>query len=152
MKIGKTKRIHYDSGPNTTPLVDIVMVILIFFMLAGSFGMQEHFLVSTIPASVKGIASAAPPPNWIPPTELEIRVESRGGHFVATVGNREITDKAELEATLKHMYEKFPDPQSVQVRINPGRDAEYTDVIVVYDAAVGAQFAKIGFNTSLLYR
>ena len=27
MKIPGTKRIHYDSGPNMTPLVDIVMVI-----------------------------------------------------------------------------------------------------------------------------
>jgi biopolymer transport protein ExbD len=152
MKLRSNKQVHYDSGPNTTPLVDIVMVILIFFMLAGSFGMQEHFLVSTVPASVKGIVAAAPPPNWIPPTELEIRVEAEGGHFVATVGNRQITDKDVLEATLKQMYAQFPDPQSVQVRIDPGRDVDYKSVIEVYDAAVGAQFAKIGFNTALLYR
>jgi biopolymer transport protein ExbD len=152
MKLRSNKQIHYDSGPNMTPLVDIVMVILIFFMLAGSFGLQEHYLVSTVPASVKGIVSAPPPPNWIPPTELEIRVEGGAGHFVATVGNRQIADKAVLEATLKQMYAQFPDPQSVQVRIDPGRDVDYKSVIDVYDAAVAAQFAKIGFNTALLYR
>jgi len=152
MRIRSNKQIHYDSGPNTTPLVDIVMVILIFFMLAGSFGIQSHFLVSTVPASVKGIVTAPPPPNWIPPTELEIRVETQGAGFVATVGNRQITDKNVLQATLKQMYAQFPDPQSVEVRINPGRDVDYQHVIDVYDAAVGAQFAKIGFNTALLYR
>jgi biopolymer transport protein ExbD len=152
MKLRSNKQIHYDSGPNTTPLVDVVMVILIFFMLAGSFGISEHFLVSTVPASVKGIVTAPPPPNWVPPTELDIRVEALGGGFVATVGNRQISDRNLLQATLKQMYAQFPDPQSVEVRIDPGRDVDYTSVIDVYDAAVGAQFAKIGFNTSLLYR
>ena len=38
MKLQGAKQVHYDSGPNMTPLVDVVMVILIFLMLAGSFG------------------------------------------------------------------------------------------------------------------
>jgi biopolymer transport protein ExbD len=37
MKLKGAKAVHYDSGPNMTPLVDVVMVILIFLMLAGSF-------------------------------------------------------------------------------------------------------------------
>ena len=38
MRIQGARKVHYDSGPNMTPLVDVVMVILIFLMLAGSFG------------------------------------------------------------------------------------------------------------------
>ena len=33
MKIQGAKKVHYDAGPNMTPLVDVVMVILIFLML-----------------------------------------------------------------------------------------------------------------------
>ena len=49
MRITGTKKVHYDSGPNMTPLVDVVMVILIFLMLCGSFGGLEHFLASSLP-------------------------------------------------------------------------------------------------------
>ena len=43
-----------NSGPNMTPLVDVVMVILIFLMLAGSFGATEHYIVSSMPVGPKG--------------------------------------------------------------------------------------------------
>ena len=49
MKIAGAKKVHYDSGPNMTPLVDVVMVILIFLMLCGSFGGMERYLVSNLP-------------------------------------------------------------------------------------------------------
>src|SRR5688500_18883193 len=49
MKLKGAKQVHYDSGPNMTPLVDVVMVILIFLMLAGSFGGVTHYLESNLP-------------------------------------------------------------------------------------------------------
>ena len=45
MKLGTSQKIHYDSGPNMTPLVDVVMVILIFMMLVSQFvtgGVSRH--------------------------------------------------------------------------------------------------------------
>src|SRR5436189_4477836 len=78
MKIQGAKKIHYDSGPNMTPLVDVVMVILIFLMLCGSFVGSEHFLVSNLPISQSGVGSMPPPPGFIPDEPIEIRVDSRG--------------------------------------------------------------------------
>ena len=49
MKIKGAKAVHYESGPNMTPLVDVVMVILIFLMLTGSFGAAAHFMPSSMP-------------------------------------------------------------------------------------------------------
>src|SRR3954469_8099996 len=56
MKLRGAKKARYDSGPNMTPLVDVVMVILIFLMLSGSFGIAGHFL----PANLPMIATHAP--------------------------------------------------------------------------------------------
>src|SRR6476659_6576187 len=56
MKVSGAKQVHYDSGPNMTPLVDVVMVILIFLMLAGSFGTSEHFMASKTPIHLRGAA------------------------------------------------------------------------------------------------
>src|SRR5687768_9137826 len=76
MKMRSAEKVHYDSGPNMTPLVDVVMVILIFLMLTGTFAAGEHFLVST--SSLKGKSQApATDPNRLPDeTNLEIRVDS----------------------------------------------------------------------------
>jgi hypothetical protein len=63
MKLTTSKKIHYDSGPNMTPMVDVVMVILVFLMLAGSFAGAEHYLVSNLPYTKSGGGNAAPPPG-----------------------------------------------------------------------------------------
>ena len=87
MKIAGAKKIHYDSGPNMTPLVDIVMVILIFLMLAGSFVGAEHYLVSNLPLSQTGAGNAQLPPGFIPDEPIDIRVDSpTPDAFVATAG------------------------------------------------------------------
>ena len=75
MKITGAKKVHYDSGPNMTPLVDVVMVILIFLMLAGSFGGVEHYLVSNAGFQTGGTSKTPPPPNFIPPVNITVRVD-----------------------------------------------------------------------------
>ena len=60
---------------NMTPLVDVVMVILIFLMLTGTFAVGEHFLQSNLPLTRKG--SGLSTPSNVPPDEpLEIRLVS----------------------------------------------------------------------------
>ena len=90
------------AGPNMTPLVDVVMVILIFLMLAGGFGSREHFVAGRVPAGTV----IAPPPG--PVTELkatrriEVHVQrTAGGADVMRVsGGLALTDPDALTATL----------------------------------------------------
>src|SRR5215211_8259671 len=97
MKIQGAKKIHYDSGPNMTPLVDVVMVILIFLMLAGSFVGAEHFLVSNLPLSQSGAGNVHLPPGYIPDEPIDIRVDSpMPDKFVATAGRIHTSDVAAL--------------------------------------------------------
>src|SRR5579862_1559706 len=85
MKIRGAKKVHYDSGPNMTPLVDVVMVILIFLMLAGSFGGSAHFLMSKQGIKATGGHGRPLKPGELPDVNLEVRVDnSRDGiGFVA---------------------------------------------------------------------
>jgi biopolymer transport protein ExbD len=147
MRLRGAKAVHYDSGPNMTPLVDVVMVILIFLMLAGQFSANEHYLVSSLPISKKGLGGAMPP-GAIPPVEVNIPVEASGSRYVATVGDRHISDGQALQDALIEMHKTFPNPENVQVIITPGRQVTYKNLMEVYEAATAAQFSKIGFGVA----
>src|ERR1700748_2936752 len=83
MKIHGANQIHYDSGPNMTPLVDVVMVILIFLMLAGSFGASERYLMGDVPAAQKGVGGKSDPNQAIKP-KIDIKVTQDGPFYTAT--------------------------------------------------------------------
>lgn len=155
MKIRGAKQVHYDSGPNMTPLVDIVMVILIFLMLAGSFAGKEWYLVSDLPLRETGGGNAAPPPGGFPQFELlEIRVDqsvTRDG-FVARAGQVQTSDPKVLSAALTKLNEQYRNsgsgPEKIQVVISPGRSVKYDDLVAVYQAALDAKFTRVGFSTA----
>jgi len=152
MRFWASKKIHYDSGPNMTPLVDVVMVILIFLMLAGSFGASEHFLVSNLPIKQAGPGGTPPPKGWVADTPLEIRVDPRGAGFEAIAGRIRVNDARQLEAQLARMLEQFQKagtpPDKVQVIISPSKVVRYEHLIRVYEAALSAGFTKVAFATS----
>ena len=153
MKIRGAKQVHYDSGPNMTPLVDVVMVILIFLMLAGSFAGAEHFLVSNLPLSQRGAGGAPMPAGFIPDEPLDIRVDSpTPDHFVARAGQIQTSDMPSLEAQLRKMRQDLADAgtptDKVQVVISPGKNVKYKYLIEVYEAALNAEFTKVAFGTA----
>lgn len=162
MKLKTSQKVHYEAGPNMTPLVDVVMVILIFLMLTGTFAVGEQLLQSNMPVTKKGaggVASASAVPLDEP---LEIRVDSstRTGAegltediWVAHAGGYVITNNWEqLSAQLTKMREAMNQnntpTENIQVVINPGRLTKYQHLVQVYQAAQQAQFTKIAFSTA----
>ena len=154
MKIQGAKKVHYDSGPNMTPLVDVVMVILIFLMLAGSFASAEHFLVSNLPVVQSGAGGEQPPPGFIPDEPIDIRVDNNAatGSFLATAGKIQTGDVQQLTAQLRAMRIKLnatgKSDDKIQVKIGPARNVKYKDLVAVYEAALNAGYKKVAFATS----
>ena len=153
MKIQGAKKIHYDSGPNMTPLVDVVMVILIFLMLAGQFVGQEHYLISNLPLSQSGAGAQKIPPGFIPDEPIDIRVDSpTPDAFVATAGRIRTGDIDVLTQQLKNMrlalFAAGKDDDHLQVKIGPAKNVKYRFLIQVYEAALNAGYKKVAFATS----
>ena len=153
MKIRVAEKVHYTPGPNMTPLVDIVMVILIFLMLCGSFVGSEHFLVSNLPISQSGLGGATPPPGYIPDEPIEIRVDSGAdGTFVASAGKIQTSDASTLTEQLRRMRTELnkvgKTDEQLQVKISPGRDVKYRELVKVYESALSAGYKKVAFARS----
>ena len=153
MRLKGAKKVHYDSGPNMTPLVDVVMVILIFLMLAGSFVGAEHFLASTLPSTESGTASAGVSEGIVPDEPLDIRVDSpTPDRFVATAGKIRTDDLDVLTQQLTRMRQQLnaagQKTEDIQVKISPGKNVKYKFLVNVYEAALRAQFTKVAFGTS----
>lgn len=155
MKMKGAKQVHYDSGPNMTPLVDVVMVILIFLMLAGSFGGDSTFLLSKQAIKKSGGAKAQLKPGEVPDTPIEIRVDnSRDGlGFIATGTGLAPTTSADqirnwFAGKRAQMLNAGNKNDKLLVTISPSRLVKYHYLIDVYQAALQAGFEKVAFTTS----
>ena len=153
MKIKGAEKIHYDSGPNMTPLVDVVMVILIFLMMAGSFTQGGWYLQSTVPIKAKGGAQAQVTPGAIPDEPLEVRIDNAADGFRVVAGDiRSSGDREALRVALAQKLAAFQaagtSRDRVQVVLMPGRNVKYENIVAVYEAALRAGFTKVGFATS----
>lgn len=148
MKLTGTKSAQLESGPNMTPLVDVVMVILIFLMLAGQFGGAEHFLSSNIPMDSGGPGGV---PNTVALNEpIEIRIDSPSpDRFIARAGVVNATTGEQLTAALTDLRTKLnaagKKTSDLQLKIAPGRDVRLEHVVAVHEASIRAEFEKIGF-------
>ena len=138
-----------------TPLVDVVMVILIFLMLTGTFTGTEWYLVSNLPLRQSGGGQVQPPPGGFPEDEpLEIRVDANATRdgFLARVGQVQTGDGKILKASLIQLRTQLASagktPDKVQVIISPGKTAKYEYLVEVYQAALEAEFSKVGFSTA----
>lgn len=154
MKIRGAGKVHYDAGPNMTPLVDVVMVILIFFMVAGSFTGATHYLLSNTPISSTGAGGAAVAEDFVPDESLEVTVDQPlADQFRARVGGAEpVGDAAQLRGLLEargRQYAAVGKPVAdVQVLIAPRGDVKFGHLIKVYEAAQLAGFQKVAFTTA----
>ena len=148
MKFNRSQQVHYDSGPDMTPLVDVVMVILIFLMLAGSFGTTEHYMVSSVPIHASGGGGAKPPPGWVPPTLLDVRVTNEGAASVPGI-DKPFTDPDKVMTALTAKMAEFvasgKSTKDVEVVLRPSDGTRWETLAPIYDAALRAKFEKVGF-------
>ena len=153
MKIQGAKKVHLDSGPNMTPLVDVVMVILIFLMLAGSFGGIEHYLASNLPVTKSGGAKVDKV-SAFEDIQLDVRVDAPSNSNVWTARFGDVTTnspetlKAALAAKFRQYESQGTSKDKLQVIINPNRFVKWKSLISVYQAAMESGFTKIAFSTA----
>jgi len=120
---------------NTTPLIDVMLVLLI--MLIITLPTVKHAVKLDMPQAT----NAAPPP--VPPEIIDLEVDFDG----TVVWNGTVVPSVQtLEQYFRSESGKVPQPE---IHLRPDRRAKYGVVAEVLAAAQRNRMAKIGFvNTS----
>ena len=114
---------------NTTPLIDVMLVLLI--MLIITIPIQTHAVKLNMPVGT-------PPPPLVPPEVVTIEVD-----FDGTViwNGRVVADRQELEARLRAAAEM---PVQPEVHLRPNKLVKYESVAMVMASAQRLGMKKIG--------
>lgn len=135
-------------GPNMTPMVDIVMVILIFFMSVAAFLGSEWFLRAAIPfQSGRGTAVNRPnDPLAPPPTRMEVvlDVDPSGATIVSFLGQSRVSME-QFESQLGG-FPKTDATRNIEVLIKPSPKVPYKDVVRAHAACDAAGIFKVGYG------
>ena len=122
-----------DFNPeiNTTPLVDVMLVLLIIFIIT----------IPVINHSVKlDLPRATTQPNDVKPETVNVTIDGSGKLFW---NNREISE-AELPQKIANAAQAEPQPE---LHLRAERTTQYEKVAQVMAAAQNGGLSKIGFIT-----
>ncbi len=119
----------FDNGINLTPLIDVVFLLLIFFMVTTTFT-KHTSLVMNLPE-----ASGEPAPEQVAPLDLLV---SREGNYSLNGQNLINRDIMTIMAALK---DASGGDVSKPLSITTDANATHQSVITAMDAA-----SRLGFN------
>src|SRR5437763_10573271 len=127
--VGKSGEPEVMMDINTTPLIDVMLVLLV--MLIITISIQLHPVNLNMPPG-------NPPPPLVLPDVVKIDIDSTG----ATYWNGEVVpDRAALEAKLSESAAKSPQPE---LHLRPDKGAKYAVVAAVMASSQRLGLTKIG--------
>lgn len=114
---------------NTTPLIDVMLVLLI--MLIITIPIQMHSVKMDLPVG-------NPPPPAAPPEVVQIDIDFDG---TTTWNGTAVPNRAALEAKLTQVAHE---PVQAEIHLRPNKLAPYKDVAAVLASAQRVGATKIG--------
>lgn len=107
---------------NITPLIDVVFLLLIFFMVSTTFNKEAEIQID--------LPEAAAEPAKKPEFVVEISIDNLGRYFV---NDRRIRD-SKVETLKLAIKETVGDKKNPHVIINSDKDSSYQSVMTAMDA------------------
>jgi len=133
MGMGSLSDSDDDFNPeiNTTPLVDVMLVLLIIFIM--TIPVMNHAVKIDLPRATNQ-------PDQTKPENISLSIDADGKLF----WNDEAVDRNELNARIAVAAQKQPQPE---LHLRAARTVQYEKVAQVMAAAQSGGLGKIGFVT-----
>lgn len=119
---------------NTTPLIDVMLVLLIIFIVTAPI--MTYPIAVDLPQRVLN----PPPQTTEPPPPIELRIDASNQVY----WNNNPVAVGELQQRMEEEVQKDPTNQP-ELRIDANPDSEYEVMARVLAAAKNADMKKIGF-------
>ncbi|MFZ9932959.1 MAG: ExbD/TolR family protein [Chthoniobacterales bacterium] len=129
-----------DVGFQIAPMVDVVFVLLLFFMASAGSQVVERELNISLPSG-RGAKSAGPPPTPVIIDISEEGIVSMNSKVFDTPTSKEMP---ELRARLKENIDRFGDKDPVIIR--PADNARQERIIDVLNSAAAAGVKNLTFS------
>lgn len=130
-----------------TPMIDVIFLLLVFFLATSSFQLVEKLLPSGVSKTTEatGRAEAVPPdPTDDAIDQVVIKLQLQGDVAVARMNGVALADLSELKERLQAISAARAD---VPVVIDPEAKVRATDVVRAYDWARQAGLARVYLAT-----
>lgn len=132
LQVGKSE----EPELNLTSLIDVVLLLVIFFMVSTSFVRETELQVKLPEASAEMPASEAPP--------LEVVINAEGEYFV----NGEPLVEPRPEVLRRAIRELYGENREVSVTIRADARTSHQSVVTVMDVAGKMGFVNITIVTA----
>jgi len=127
-----------DMGFQIAPMVDVVFVLMLFFMASAGVQVVEKELSMNLPSRTNG---QGPPTT---PFIIDISADGIVSANDQVYGNKGDKTLQTLRDTFKHNIEQFGDKDPVIVR--PAADTTHERIMDVLNAAAAAKVSKLTFS------
>ena len=133
-----------DLDATMTPMIDVVFLLLIFFVWTASFQIVERVLPGNV---AQQAGTAAAPPDQPPPPqadfdEIVVRIFWREGRPAWQVNDIPLPDRRSVVDRLRRIAEIQTE---APVILHPDPQVPLGDAIEIYDQARLAGFSKVAF-------
>ena len=126
-----------------TPMIDVIFLLLVFFLATSSFQLVEQLMPSTISEMEKSSGNADQPPPE--PTDdainqVVVKLEKQGDETIAELGGVRLASLADLKERLNSIS---LDGGDSPVIIDPAPNVEAAKFVQVYDWAREVGLARV---------
>lgn len=126
-----------DVDLNITPLIDVVFLLLIFFMVSTTFDHKSEMNI-TLPEASKEIAQAKP-------DAINVAIDSQSRIYV----NEKELINSRISTIKEALYDIAMNLENAPIIISADKEAPYQMVIRTMDAARQLGLVKITFATRI---
>ncbi len=131
----KSRNAEEDVNINLTPLIDVVFLLLIFFMVSTTFDTTSQLKINLPEASQNQAI--------VPPQKLNLMIDAKGNFFL---NSRELTNNK--SATLKAALERTMDGNKLPIVIQSDADSPVQSLVTAMDVVGQLGLSQVSIATT----
>ena len=131
----KSRNAEEDVNINLTPLIDVVFLLLIFFMVSTTFDTTSQLKIN--------LPEASQDQSVVPPQKLNLMIDAKGIFFL---NSRELTNNK--SATLKAALERTMDGNKLPIVIQSDADSPVQSLVTAMDVVGQLGLSQVSIATT----